>query len=38
MVLKSNQKFNFISSPHYYLGAVISRADLRQSDYKILDK
>ncbi len=38
MILKSNQKFKFLSSPHYYLGTVIIRPVLRQSDYKILDK
>ena len=38
MILKSNQKFIFLSSLHYYLGAIIIRLVLRQSDYKILDK
>ncbi len=38
MMLKSNQKFKFLSSPHYYLGAVIIKPVLRRSDYKFLDK
>jgi hypothetical protein len=37
MILKSNQKFKFLSSPHYYLGAVKNGPVLRRGDNQTFD-